>query len=467
MDATGVVSSLTDVSIIWPSISEILETLLLRAGFNSALVVVGSSFLGLAAGIVGAFALLRKRALMGDALAHSALPGLAGMFIVITLFGGDGRNLLLLLGGATLSGVIGVVVVQFLAGYTRLTEDTSIGVVLSVFFGAGIVLLSVIQSMETGQAGGLSHFIYGQTAAMQVNDAYLMVAVAVCVLLGATLLAKEFSMVCFDSEFAAVQGWPVATIDLMMMALVTVVTVIGLQSVGMILIVALLIVPAAAARFWTERLTYMILVSALIGGLSGYLGSVASALLPRLPAGSVIVVVAGVIFFFSFMFAPQRGVIAGGIRLLLLKFRVQRDHLLRDLYEICEGSGASFKNFIPLQAVPIVRGWSWLSTQVYLFIIYLRGEVAVQEGAVCLSESGYNEALRLTRNHRLWEQYLVLQAGVDAGHVDYSADYVEHVLSPEVVHMLEDELHRAGRLPGAGELPESIHAIVHGNKESS
>ena len=180
------------------------------------------------------------------------------------------------------------------------------GAVLSVFFGFGAVLLSYIQTLRTGAEGGLSHFILGQTAAMSEQDAFLIGAVAAGVILAIVLLGKEFRIVCFDPEFGAVQGWPIARIDLMLMALVVIVAVIGLQAVGMLLIVALMIVPAAAARQLTHNLWMMVALSALMGGVSAWIGAALSATFPRAPAGGLIVLVAGGVFILSFLVSAWR-----------------------------------------------------------------------------------------------------------------------------------------------------------------
>ena len=223
--------SITDVSTTLPSVAEVWQVMTLQAGYNAAIVVVGAALLGAAAGLVGTFALLRKRALMGDALAHAALPGLAAAFLVGSALGIAGKSLPLLLTGATLSGICGVFAVQFIVRNTRLPEDAAIGAVLSVFFGVGIVGLSIIQGLSLGGEGGLNHFIYGQTAAMRTLDAQIALGLALLAAFCTALLLKEFRLVCFDAEFATVTGWPVSRIDLLMMALVVLVTVIGLQAV--------------------------------------------------------------------------------------------------------------------------------------------------------------------------------------------------------------------------------------------
>lgn len=458
--------SISDVRIDVPELARVIEVLTLQAGFNSAIVVIGTTLLGIAAGTIGTFALLRNRSLMGDALAHSALPGLAAAFILGSYAGIGGRHLWLLLLGATISGVLGVLCVQWLSRSTRLHEDSAIGAVLSCFFGAGVVLMSIIQSLGTGEEGGLHHFIFGQTAAMNRADAYLTLFVAVLALAICAILFKEFRVVSFDQDFAASEGWPVSRIDLAMMSLVVVVTVVGLQAVGLLLIVALLIIPPAGARFWTEKLKAMMVGSALIGGLSGYLGSAASALLPRLPAGAVIVLIAGVIFFISFLFAPARGVLSRFIAQIRMTLRIAEDHVLRELYEQSEKeivNAQSQGKFCGTKHMPIFGGWSKLYRAFVIKRMAQRGLVEVKrdgsETSLRLLPRGLSEALRRVRNHRLWEEYLISEMDLPCSHVDYSADYVEHVLSPDIVSALEKSLARRLAGLGATQLPESVHPL--------
>lgn len=283
-----------------------LGMLLLQGGYNTVVVMIGVSLLGVAAGAVGAFALLRKRAMMSDVLSHATLPGIAVGFLVAVALGADARSLPVLLAGAVIAAILAALAVHWLSRSARLPEDAAMGAVLSVFFGFGAVLLSFIQTLRTGSEAGLAHFILGQTAAMSAQDATLIGAVAFGAICAVVALGKEFRLVCFDPQFAAAQGWPVGLIDLLLMSLVVVVAVIGLQAVGMILIIALMIVPAAAARLWTERLWIMVAASALFGGLSAWVGAALSATLPRAPAGGVIVLVAGAVFVVSLLITIWR-----------------------------------------------------------------------------------------------------------------------------------------------------------------
>ncbi len=434
-------ASLTDVSDEWPTLAEIVETMTFRAGYNTNLVIAGTTLLGLAAGIVGVFALLRKRSLMTDALSHATLPGITLAFLVAVWLGFEGRSLPVLLLGATLTGVIGVLCIQAILKYSRLHEDAAIGIVLSVFFGAGVVGLSYIQVNAPSGSGGLNAFIYGQAATMLPADVALMAAIATAAIFATLLFLKEFALVCFNDDFARVDGWPVSLIDLLMMAMVVVVTVAGLQAVGLILVVAMLIIPAVAARFWTERLWLLVVIAGLIGASSGYLGSVVSALLPRKPAGAVIVLTAGGVFVFSMLAAPARGVIAASIRRFRLRLRIAGDHLLEHAHE----HGRPTLRRADIDTLAHARAWSPPFRRLLTFWLRRSGMIgAAAANGTEVTPAGHARGARVSRNHALWEQYLVTYADVAPSHVDWSVDQVEHVLSEELISELEAALNNNG-----------------------
>lgn len=291
-----------------------IDALLLSAGYNAALVSIGAALLGIAAGACGTFLFLRKRALVSDAIAHATLPGVALAFIVMVAFGGDGRSLIGLLIGSAISAGLGLLALEWIVRNTRLAEDAAIGAVLSVFFGFGIVLLTVIQGMSSGRQAGLEGFLLGSTAGMLFEDA-IIIAIGGGVTLAAILMLKRpLTLVAFDAEFAAASGINVPRIDLALMGLVMAVVVIGLKLVGLILVIALLIIPAVTARFWTERADHVLWIASCLGGVSAFVGAALSASAPGLPTGPMIVLVATVLFAVSLFFAPSRGVIAAYIR---------------------------------------------------------------------------------------------------------------------------------------------------------
>ncbi len=309
----------------------LLDALTLQLGYNAALVALGASALGFAAGTVGAFLYLRKRSLVSDAISHATLPGLALAFIVMVALGADGRFLPGLLIGSALSAWAGLWITGWLGRATRLTEDAAIGAVLSVFFGFGIVLLTVIQSISAGRQAGLEGFLLGSTAGMLRSDALLIAAGGALVLLATVLLRRPLLMTAFDEAYARVQGVDTYRLDLALMTLVMAVTVVGLKIVGLILIVALLIIPPVAARFWSENAPRVVLLSGVFGGLSGYAGAALSATAPDLPTGPIIVLLAFALFAVSLLFAPLRGVLAASLRHRRLQHKV---HLRQGLLAI-------------------------------------------------------------------------------------------------------------------------------------
>jgi manganese/zinc/iron transport system permease protein len=324
-------------------VNPFLDALFLQAGYNAALVAIGAALLGFSAGSSGTFLFLRKRALVCDAVAHATLPGVGIAFIVMVSLGGDGRSLIGLLLGSAITAWVGLFLIEWIARHTRLAEDAAIGAVLGVFFGVGIVLLTIIQSMSSGRQAGLEGFLLGSTAGMLFQDAFVIAIGGSLAVLATWLMRRPMTLVAFDSEYAAAIGYDVRRVDLLMMGIVMGVTVIGLKLVGLILIVAMLIIPAVTARFWTERSGNVIWIAGAIGGASGYLGAIISASAPALPTGPIIVLVAAGCFVFSLLFAPVRGVLAAAIRHRRFQARVHRrqgllalaaQHPIREAYTL-------------------------------------------------------------------------------------------------------------------------------------
>ena len=436
--------SLRSIGIEWPSTAQIWRVLSLR-DHATRVVVIGTTLLGLSAGVVGTFMLLRKRSLTADALSHATLPGIGLAFILAEVAGGVGKSLPVLLTGALVFGLLGMACISLIRHTTRLKDDAALGIVLSVFFGLGVAVLGIIQKMSGGSAAGLQSFIYGKTASMLTSDAMLIGLVGAAVVLLALALFKEFTLLCFDEGFAGSQGWPTLWIDLTMMAMVVAVTVVGLQAVGLILLIAMLIIPSAAGRFWTDNLKHLLWISALIGGLSGWLGTTFSALVPRLPAGAIIVVVAACLFAFSMFFGRARGIIIRSLRHAGLTQRITHQHLMRAFYEILETQQHSASPDLtqPVAFKAMLNERSWNIRTLHRLLRKACREGLVREGhrhAYHLTERGRLEAQRIVRNHRLWEMYLMAYADVAPSHVDRDADMVEHVLAPEVVVRLENRL---------------------------
>lgn len=290
--------------------------------YNEALVLYGASLLGAAAGAIGCFAVLRRRALTGDALAHASLPGLCLAFIAL----GE-RSMPVLLTGAAVSGVLGIGVITALRRWTRIKEDAAIGIVLSVFTGVGVVLMSVIQNLPGGSRAGLQGFIFGTTASMNRQDVTLITALALATLATVLTAFKEFKLVTFDAAFARAQGWPAFAIDFALMLLIVVAIVIGLPAAGVLLMAALLVIPGAAARFWTDRLHVMLILAGMFGAMSGMAGA-GLTIHVAIPTGPVIILAAAAIFAISLLFAPRRGLIARGRQERQARQRLRLPHVV-------------------------------------------------------------------------------------------------------------------------------------------
>ncbi len=282
--------------------------------------LLGTALLGIAAAVVGVFAVLRRRSLVGDAVAHAALPGVCVSYLVF----GD-RQLAALLLGALVFGCLAIVFITLVTSRTRIKEDAAIALVIGGFFGVGIVLSRMIQNLPptwtallgekgsgTGGRSGLDAFIFGKAASMVVADARLIGGVALLTLIIVFALYKELKLLCFDRDFAAGQGWPVLALDLLIMAFVCICTVVGLPAVGVVLMVSLLVIPAATARLWSDRLGSVLLIAGVLGAAAGLIGTALSATLPApigalsrgWPTGPLITLTAGA--FFAVSFAVRR-----------------------------------------------------------------------------------------------------------------------------------------------------------------
>lgn len=449
--------SITDRRIEWPP-WKTWRRVILMGDYNTRVVVIGTTLLGLAAGTVGSFTLLRKRALMGDALSHATLPGIGLAFMLASGLGYDGKSLPFLLVGAAITGVLGMGSILLIRNLTRLKEDAALGIVLSVFFGGGVSLLAVVQQMAAGHAAGLEGFIYGKTASMVASDAWLIGCAGGGSAVLTLLLFKELKLLCFDEGFAGSRGFPVVLLDLVLMGVVVIVTIIGLQAVGLILMIALLVIPAAAARFWTERMTRMTAVAAGIGAVSCMIGSAMSAVFPRLPSGAMIVLVSALIFLVSMVVGPRRGVLVRALRRRSLNQRVDRQHLLRGIYEVLEAHGEAppvvigrsasaagerepggeFGAEVPIAELLTRRSWSAARLRRAIRRAARDGlMVAAAGGTVRLTPHGMERAARMVRDHRLWEKYLITHADVAPSRVDRDADAIEHVLDTAMIAELQ------------------------------
>jgi manganese/zinc/iron transport system permease protein len=272
---------------------------------NTQWILMGSMLLGLSSGVIGSFAYLRKQSLMGDALSHAALPGVCVAFMITGT-----KSIFFFLIGAIIAGILATVSISYITRHSRIKQDSALGIILTVFFGVGIVLLTQIQHSNSGNQSGLDKFLFGHAASMVQSDVYTIAGISVLLVSLSFLFFKEFKLLSFDPGFAKGIGLPVVLLDQFIMLLIVMAVVIGIQAVGVVLMAALLITPAVAARYWTEKLHVMVIVSGLFGALSGFIGTVVSTMANNLPTGPLIVLSATIIFVISIVFAPNRGMVA-------------------------------------------------------------------------------------------------------------------------------------------------------------
>lgn len=460
--------------------SGIIRVLTLQ-DYNTRVVLLGTLLLGVTSGIVGTFMLLRRQALIGDVVSHSALPGVAIAFLIgEAISPGDGRSLHWLLAGAAGTGLLAVVCVGLIRRYSIVKPDAALATVLGVFFGFGAVLFKTVQELPTGNQAGLQQFILGSASTMIASDVELIAKATAVVLVLSLLLFKELAILSFDEDFAASQGWPVGMLDLGLTGLVVGITVIGLESVG-ILMVALLITPPTAARFWTDNFARMTFVAAAIGGASATVGSLLSAMVPKLAGGPTIVLSGTAFFVLSMLFGTRRGIIQRWLRRVRNRQRIGRDDLLRAMYEIIEShirlsdrdadtpalpnvdsaseeSTAAFsKQAVELDELFRHRSWSTRRVRQIIAAAEREGTIRMDsETGWRLTKSGAKTAHRAVRNHRLWEMYLISHAEIAPSHVDRDADDIEHVLGAEVIEQLEKLL--ASRVDSTT-VPPSPHPL--------
>lgn len=420
----------------------------LLSDLNVRVVVIGSILLGIGSAAIGCFAFLRKRALVGDAVAHAALPGVAIAFMLAGT-----KNTFVLLLGAAIAGWISMAIMDFIVSRSRISEDSAIGLVLSVFFGLGILLMTHIQAGGSAEQSGLDKFLFGQAASMLREDVAVFGGVSLLLVLAITLLYKEFKLLSFDPDFARALGFPVRGLEILLTTLIVFAVVVGIQAVGVVLMAAMLITPAAAARYWTERLPIMILLSSLFGAISGITGAYVSYTAPRMPTGPWIVTAITLIFFISLLFAPKRGGIARLYRHRSNRRRTLEENVLKAMHHLGEQDGDMFGSR-SLGNIQSRRRMPDALLGRVLRRLARHGYVRQSDPEHWqLTPDGNRQGARVTRLHRLWEVYLTDYVQIAPDHVHDDAESIEHVLTPELEEELERLLNRPASDPHERAIP--------------
>jgi len=363
--------------------------------YTLQIVAFGGAILGLVSGVLGSFAVLRQQSLMGDALSHAALPGVAVAFIFF------GKNLGLLLIGAGIAGWLGVLFISAVTDTTRIKQDAAMAMVLAAFFAVGMALLSYIQGRGDASQAGLDIFIFGQAAAMQRNDVLLIGLVGLAAFAMLAAFWKEFKLITFNREFAEANGFNVRLLDGLLSLLIVVAIVLGLQIAGVILMVGLLIAPGVAARQWTQKLGQMAALAGIFGAFSGAAGAIISGIDVGLPTGPLIIVVASLIVFLSLFFAPERGLVWAWWQRSQDKRLFAAQNILRDLYS----HGRQHDNLYEAMREQTVLNVRGEVARIGLQQLQSNDYIKRTNGSFQLTDAGIAAAQADARNQELWQLY--------------------------------------------------------------
>lgn len=424
---------------------------------------IGCMLMSFVSGLIGVFVLLRKQSLAGEALSHATYPGvILGVVGAGALFGSADDHPFIAMGvmvGAFGTAILGFYLINWVQARLHLSSDSALCLILSSFFGFGVLLASHIQFTHTSLYKRALIYLYGQAATM--TDVHILLygilAFAMCFVL--FLFYKELKVITLDSAYARSMGIPVGKVDFVFFVLVVLSIVIGIRSVGVVLMSAMLIAPAAAARQWSERLWVVLTLSGAIGLFSGWVGNVISVQIGEVlssesldartgvPTGPVIVLSAVFICLFSLIFSPERGLLTRALRMLRFRLVCQRENILKSFWYFPENTIQSYKQIKENLGIPsFVLRWT-------LWTLSFYGYLSNQKGCYSLTKEGRTKAAYIVRLHRLWEAYLVTYLGFGAERVHHSAEEMEHIITPELEKELTDLLHNPSKDPHNQPIP--------------
>lgn len=414
---------------------------------NVRTVVFGTILLNLSASVVGSFAFLQKKSLSGDAVAHSILPGICMAFIAFQT-----KSLWVLLPGAFVTGWLSLYLVDIISRYSKLKQDTAIAVVLSVFFAIGIILLTYIQHSGSGAQSGLDSFLFGKAAALLEKDLLSYGIISVLVIGTTVFFFKEFMLISFDATYAGSIGVPVRGLQLVLTTLTVIAIVTGIQSVGVVLMSAMLITPAVAARYWTDNLKRLLTLAVLFNTLAAIIGAYISYRYPSMPTGPWIVLVISLFAFASILFAPKKGVVYSMYRVFKHKSLILKENILKALYQLGEQDNR-FRDTRALNKLLAKRNLPLWQVYPALYRLMFEGYLQHSSKGWALTSEGMERGKRIVRLHRLWEMYLSKNLLLASDHVHDDAETIEHILTPELEKRLEESLNFPEVDPHSSKIP--------------
>lgn len=409
--------------------------------------VPGVILLGINCGLLGSFVVVRKVALIGDMLAHAVLPGVAIGF----LFKME-KDPVVIVGCAVFVGMVATLLMQAILRTTRLKQDTALALVLGSFYAVGVCLMKRIESLPTASKSGLESFWFGSASALSEKDVLVMLITTAATLVMLFLFYKTLLASSFDRDFTVSVGLPVRWIDRLFMLMTTFAIVVAMQAVGVVLVSAMLVIPAATAYLLAERMTSMLWLSALFGALSAVIGVFVAFLDASLPTGPFFVLAAALLFTIAFLFGRRHGLVTKKFRARSRKERIESENTLKAMYRVLEDTGFTTDE-VALDKLADRRRESVQVARSRVQALVKSG-VATLDGAVAyFTPEGYTTACRVVRNHRLWELYLTQIADYEPDHVHDDAEEIEHVLGDETVRKLERALAFPNKDPHGQPIP--------------
>jgi ABC-type Mn2+/Zn2+ transport system permease subunit/Mn-dependent DtxR family transcriptional regulator len=431
-------------------IASIFDVLIPASGAGKAL--MAAVLLGVGCGLLGCFVVLRRVALMGDAISHAVLPG-----VVAGLIYSPDRNPGIIFLFAATAGLLGAGIVRALMATTRLKSDAALGVVLATFFAFGIMW----QTRNQQDTVGVMNFLFGNVGSIDASDLRMMMLTTVTLVVTVFVLKRPLLVMSFDEGFSRGLGYPVKVLNGVFYFLLTFSVVVALQAVGVVLVSAMLITPAAAAYLLTDRFGKMLVLSVTFGVISGIVGALISASINGMPTGPVITLSATFVFGVVYFVAPQHGVLSRIIRVTKRRRIVMRENTLKAIYQILEGEG-----FIHEEVSIIMLARKSRQTEEMIrsrcASLLKHGFIELSEDKVSLhlTSTGWKRAMELVRNHRLWELYLTNEADYAEDHVHDDAEKIEHILGPNMVRQLEQDLDFPELDPHGKPIPKPTHLVA-------
>ncbi|MEM7382794.1 MAG: iron chelate uptake ABC transporter family permease subunit [Bacteroidota bacterium] len=401
---------------------------------NVRYVVLGTMLLTSSSAMVGSFALLKKKALVGDAIAHAVFPGVCLSFILT----GDKHPIYLTL-GAFATSWLSLYLIDIMPVHTKIKEDTAIALVLSITFGLGTLLLSIIQRSGNAAQVGLSNFLFGKAAALLGDDLLTLAILSLFITITLILFFKEFALIAFDKAFAQAIGLPVRHLEAVFTSLTVLAIVLGIRAVGIVLMAAMLITPAAAARLWTDQLPKMVLLSAVLGMIASIAGSFVSYIAPGMSTGPWIVLAITLIAYSSLLLAPRKGLLAKKLRRRRHQQKTLAENILKLFYELGEREGEHFFHR-PAAQLLVHRPMPLHILMHGLRSLQRQGLVQQRGDTWRLTEVGEYLGQQISQRHQLWEFYLTRHLKIKPDHVHEDAESIEHVLTPTLVRELRKSL---------------------------